>query len=191
MLSSLKRDLRSKFLKKRLNKKKEVILKKSQKIAYECLKWLRKQPQVNCIALYSDFMNEVQTIELFKSLRSKKITIVYPSINKRSRTLEFYEVKNLIHMEKNSYSVLEPKYRIKKVGLDCIHVMFVPGILFDEQGFRLGYGKGYYDKVLKHLRHIETIGLAFEFQVVRRIPRQTWDRPVKTLITERKIRRFH
>ena len=71
---------------------------------------------------------------------------------------------------------------------DKIEVALIPGLVFDEQGYRLGYGGGYYDRFLalaapQALR----IGLAYSFQVVAQIPRLSHDVPMDLLVTEKKV----
>jgi 5-formyltetrahydrofolate cyclo-ligase len=66
----------------------------------------------------------------------------------------------------------------------------VPGVGFDLRGVRLGRGGGFYDRALATLRGsgpVLTVGLAFEVQVVERLPRESWDQPVDLLATERRV----
>ncbi len=67
--------------------------------------------------------------------------------------------------------------------------MIIPGILFDDNGYRLGYGKGYYDRALQRMRGLK-VGLGFEFQRVHRIPHHKTDQRLDILITEKAIYRF-
>ncbi|MCX7018814.1 MAG: 5-formyltetrahydrofolate cyclo-ligase [Candidatus Sumerlaeota bacterium] len=66
-----------------------------------------------------------------------------------------------------------------------VDVVIVPGLAWDGQGYRIGYGGGYFDRVLACLNpDALKIGLAFEFQVVGRLPVDPWDVPVDVVITE-------
>ena len=59
---------------------------------------------------------------------------------------------------------------------------------FDEQGFRIGYGAGYYDRFFDRLtRKIPSIGLAFELQIIDRVPAEPTDQPVDFIITENRL----
>lgn len=120
--------------------------------------------------LYKDFRNEVQTKDIFRALQKRNIRIIFPPFSARaaSKDLLKKDVKN-------------------------IDIMIVPGIVFDHKGYRLGYGKGYYDRLIKKakkIKPIKTIGIAFEFQVMKTLPKDSWDQPVEVLITERKTRIF-
>ena len=69
----------------------------------------------------------------------------------------------------------------------------MPGVAFDVRGTRLGFGGGYYDRLLAlpMARAALTVGLAYAFQVLPQLPAAAWDRPVDVLVTERKTYRFH
>lgn len=71
--------------------------------------------------------------------------------------------------------------------------MVVPGLAFDHDGYRIGYGRGYYDRLIKKIKNVKpvkTIGIAFEFQVIKKLPKDYWDQTVEVLITEKKTRIF-
>ena len=63
----------------------------------------------------------------------------------------------------------------------------VPGVGFDEKGRRIGHGKGVYDNLLKNSNNALHVGLAFEFQIVEKIPTNKWDFPVDKIITEDRV----
>jgi 5-formyltetrahydrofolate cyclo-ligase len=74
------------------------------------------------------------------------------------------------------------------VDLAEIEVFIVPGIVWDERGFRIGYGGGYFDRLLAHAAPNATlIGLAYEYQVLPRIPTEEWDIPVHVIVTEERV----
>jgi len=65
-------------------------------------------------------------------------------------------------------------------------LIIVPGAAFDEQGNRIGYGAGFYDKLLKQYQGI-TAALAFEVQIVPHVPANAHDVPVRMIVTEKRI----
>ncbi|EFL50498.1 5-formyltetrahydrofolate cyclo-ligase [Solidesulfovibrio fructosivorans JJ]] len=71
-------------------------------------------------------------------------------------------------------------------------VILVPGVAFDAKGARLGFGGGYYDRLLAlpMAASALTIGLAYAFQVVPQLPADPWDRPVDIVVTELQTYRF-
>lgn len=69
--------------------------------------------------------------------------------------------------------------------IGAIDLFIVPGIAWDECGYRIGYGGGYFDRLLaKRRASAVLIGLAFEVQIAESIPREAWDVPVDIIITE-------
>ena len=81
------------------------------------------------------------------------------------------------------YGIREPAATLPVVAPRDLDVMLVPGVAFDPRGNRLGYGGGYYDRVLA-ARPCLTIGIAWTFQVVDAVPMEPWDQPVDALLTE-------
>lgn len=71
-------------------------------------------------------------------------------------------------------------------------IVIVPLLAFDEAGYRLGYGKGFFDATLAELRHrtpsVIAVGFAYEAQCAERLPRDAWDEPLDWIVTERKAR---
>ena len=81
------------------------------------------------------------------------------------------EFKKWDDLEPGSYGILEPNSeKIRKISTEKIDLIIVPGIGFDSKGNRIGHGKGYYDNLLKNSKKAIHIGLAFEKQIVIKIP---------------------
>lgn len=94
----------------------------------------------------------------------------------------------------NRYGIPEPDIALHQTtpawGLDLV---LMPLVAFDEQGNRLGMGKGYYDRTLKFLRHRchwrkpRLVGIAYEFQRMEQLPFQSWDIPLDAIVTEQSV----
>lgn len=137
------------------------------------------------IALYSNISSEVETKELIKiSLENKKV--VLPKINK-DNTMDFYEINCLKDLEVGAFNIKEPKVKNKKpIKKEEIDLIIIPGICFDKNRNRIGYGKGYYDKYLSNT-NIKKIGLCYEEQITKEIKSDKTDISLDYLITEIKI----
>ena len=71
-------------------------------------------------------------------------------------------------------------------------MVIVPGIVFDKNGHRIGYGYGYYDRFFHKLdANVKKIGFAFDFQVVDKIPEEQHDVPMDVVITEKRVLKVH
>ena len=67
-------------------------------------------------------------------------------------------------------------------------MLFVPGLAFDLEGNRLGRGGGWYDRVLAGLgKAVKRVGLAYEFQIMERLPVEAWDQKVHQIVTEKRV----
>lgn len=89
------------------------------------------------------------------------------------------------------FGVPEPTFERRKTQppLENVDLIFVPGVAFDRKGFRVGYGKGYYDKFLLEAgygqrQHLFIIGIALQMQIISEIPKESWDIPVGAIFTE-------
>lgn len=134
---------------------------------------------------------EVATFRLIEDALRRGKTVVAPRCVPDTVAMDFYRITKMSDLEPASFSVLEPK-------VDCCakitdfpdSICVVPGLLFDEQGFRLGYGKGYYDRFLSGYR-CTTVGICYESCICPNLPRGRYDRRVDRLITEVKVRTFN
>src|SRR3989338_3616519 len=96
---------------------------------------------------------------------------------------------SLKEFKPKTFGILEPKESYQReFNPDKLDIVIVPGIAFDKNGHRIGYGYGYYDRFLKTIRK-ETlkIGLAYDFQLIEKIPEERHDVPVDIILTEKEI----
>lgn len=115
----------------------------------------------------------------------KEKSLILPRVN--SDQLEVYEVKNLEQdLEIGSFKILEPKVTCKSVNRGILNCVVVPGVCFDENGYRLGYGKGFYDKYLENFLGAK-IGVCFEEFLTSNIYPQAHDVVMDFVVTEKAI----
>ena len=140
------------------------------------------------VALYSPVRNEVATERIRDhALRAGK-KVFYPKLS-RGYGLALVRVESATEFGPGRHGILEP-FGDTLLGEQEREelVVFVPGLAFDLRGNRLGRGGGWYDRVLEILgKGPLFVGLAYEFQVVRELPAETWDQRVHTIITERRV----
>ena len=141
--------------------------------------------QSKSIGLYLAIGSEVQTRGIINYALDLAKTVSLPRII--SNDLRFYVVDQT-DFEKNSFDV--NRFGIKEPEIDnkpadFIDLLIIPGIVFDTYGFRIGYGYGYYDKYLTYNKLSKSIGLAYDFQLIKKpIPILQHDRKIDVLITE-------
>jgi 5-formyltetrahydrofolate cyclo-ligase len=137
---------------------------------------------------YISYDNEVYTHDMIKENLKNKKKVIVPVSDIQNRCLILSELHSWNDLKPGSYKILEPiKNKIKKVSIDKIDMIIVPGLGFDEQGKRIGHGKGYYDNLLSNSKNAVHIGLAFEVQIVKKIPVNSYDIPVHKIITEERV----
>ena len=130
------------------------------------------------IALYSSMKSEVDTKELIKESLELGKKVLLPRILNKNKMI-FIEINNDTNYERNTFGVLEP------IGIEekNIDLMIIPGVAFDKDNNRLGYGRGYYDKYLKD-KDLYKIGICFHEQLVDNIEVDEHDIKMDLIITD-------
>lgn len=139
------------------------------------------------IALYSATGNEVATDRIQDHALGCGKKIFYPRLE--AETIRWVRLQDRNDFVSGRYGILEPtgKELLTPDDIDGLAV-FVPGVAFDRRGNRLGRGQGWYDRALAGLGDRPTIiALAYDFQIVDRIPTDVWDLPVQYIVTEGRI----
>ena len=132
---------------------------------------------------------EVDTIMLIEKALSDGKRVAAPKCVAGTRKMDFYYINSLDDLEKSTFGVLEPIVdRCEKVVDFSNGFCIVPGMSFDVRGFRLGYGKGYYDRFLSDFSG-NTAGLCYSECVKWSLPSGKYDRAVDVLVTERYFRK--
>jgi len=183
----MKQILKQEIIVKRKALSKQEINKKSSNIK-ENLYSLKEFKAAKNVMLYVSFNNEVDTQEVIKELLNKK-NVIIPYVVKNNPILQLSELKGFNELEPKTFGILEPKENFtREFSSKKLDVVVVPGLVFDKNGHRIGYGYGYYDRFLKNLdKNIIKIGLGFELQIVDKIPEERHDVPVDFVITENKV----
>jgi 5-formyltetrahydrofolate cyclo-ligase len=114
--------------------------------------------------------------------------VLLPRVNRASKYLDIYKIQDLQNdVAPGSWGIREPVVErcIKEEALGTVDFILLPGVAFTRDGARLGYGGGYYDKLLAQLPHRPTlVAGAFALQIVQEIPQEKTDRNVGWLVTE-------
>jgi 5-formyltetrahydrofolate cyclo-ligase len=87
----------------------------------------------------------------------------------------------------SGYGVREPEPGTQEVAPEDVDLVLVPGLAFDDRGYRLGYGKGFYDRLLPRLPRAARVGLAFDLSLLPEVPHAQHDVPVHAVITEKRV----
>ena len=178
----LKAKLRKKFLKIRKLKNKKNIQIEFHKV----FNLINKQNiLIKVIGGYFPVNYEVDDLDILKEFDKKKYQISLPVIKKKFE-MDFYKWSFNEPLKINMYGIPEPE-KIKLVYPD---VILVPLVAFDKKLNRLGYGGGYYDRLIKKLsekKNILKIGLALSTQKINNVPINEYDKKLDYIVTDKYI----
>ncbi|MBI2101907.1 5-formyltetrahydrofolate cyclo-ligase [Candidatus Woesearchaeota archaeon] len=178
----MKAQLKKSIVEKRNSLSTGDILQKSSQICKNLFN-LEQYKKSKVVMFFVSFDNEVDTHEIIKDALKNK-TVAVPKVVQRE--IEPSVIIDFYNLAPAKFGILEP-VGLMKIAYKNIDIVLVPGIAFDREGHRIGYGFGYYDKFLKKVPKAVKIGLCFDFQVVDKVPREEHDVPVDLIVTESKV----
>ena len=142
------------------------------------------------ILLYAPIKSEIDVMPIFELALSRGKRVAFPRCNIEERTMKFHFVSSSDDLESGAYGIREPKENLPVYDPETSTggaICFVPALAFDVYGYRLGYGKGYYDKFMDVFKG-STIGVAYTSQILPSLPKGRFDKHCDALITEKGIK---
>ncbi len=168
------------MLNKRLVLSREERERKGVIVLEKCLAFREVRLAKN-IAIYYPIKGELDPLPLVNMI-SKSFFL--PKVV--GRDLKFGRVDGVL--VKGAFGIMEPEEA--PFTFEEMDLFVVPAVAYDEEGYRLGYGGGYYDRLLKKkLPHQVAVGVCFDVQLVGSLPRDPWDVPVDVVVTESRLLR--
>lgn len=143
------------------------------------------------VMFYVDVRTEVRTRHFLPTALSHGKRIVVPYCVEGD--LELFHLESIDELSVGMYKILEPKPELrtlpaKKIAVEALDLVMVPGVAFDRSGARMGHGFGYYDKLLEHVRpDAPLVALAFECQLFDEIPTAAHDVFMDKIVTEEAV----
>ncbi len=183
-----KKELRKRILNIRNNLLIEETKKNSSLIKDKILN-LQIYQESKVVFIYMDFGNEVITSDLIKLMLSENKRVVIPFTDTVNTVLIPSEITKEADLKLNSFGYYEP-INICPVNVEEIDLVIVPGVVFDKNLNRIGFGKGYYDRILNKLKpSTKKVAIAHDFQVLESIPIEDHDVRMDMIVTEKNIYR--
>ena len=140
------------------------------------------------IFIYVSFGSEVNTHEIIKKAIIDKKNIYVPKIDMKKKEMIAVKIHSITELSVNNYGILEPINVDKDKIANDFDIIVMPGVAFDKNGNRIGYGGGYYDKYLeKNIFKAKKVALAYEEQILERIESDFHDIKVDFIINTKKI----
>ena len=189
METNTKNTLRKNMLHQRENMKTQDVTAFSNKI----IGTIMELPEfIKCknIMLYLSFNKEVDTSPLVTWCLNNGKTVIAPYCVESKRKIIPFEINNLTtDLTKSTFGVMEPKHNLlKEANINDIDLIIVPGIVFDGNCHRIGFGAGYYDRFLpRKAKNALTIGIAYDYQIIDEIPTGIYDVPLNFIVTQKRI----
>lgn len=140
------------------------------------------------IMSFVSFSDEVNTHEFMKIAIEDGKRIVVPITFPKNHELKPSQLKAFNELEPGYYNILTPKEEfIRFIDPKEIDLVITPGVAFRRDGYRVGYGGGYYDRFLSKIPNTTTIAICFHMQIVENLPTDHYDIPVDYIYTEKEI----
>lgn len=189
VIASLKKELRREVIRKRDSLSHEDRVKWSRRIC-DTLLGLREFQEAKVVHFFLTMRSEVMTEGAIREALAAGKTVVVPVIDKRHRHLSLSRIRDYDQeLTITTHGILEPRPKFYDfIPLNDVDLMVLPGLAFDVSGHRLGYGAGYYDRLLRVGEERPLLlALAFEAQMVDAIPVGDHDIRMDKIITEKRV----
>ena len=143
----------------------------------------KKKISGKIIGGYYPYNYEIDILQILEKLEKKKFAITLPKIKKNSQ-MNFFQWSTNEPLAINKFGIPEPISKIVKYP----DILLVPLVAFDKNFNRIGYGGGFYDRYINKIRKqkkVITIGFAYSFQKVKKIPTNNYDVKLDFIITNK------
>ena len=173
------------IIRKRILKIRKIKNLKNLKIDIESIKKILKKNKIlgKTIGGYYPYNYEVDVIKILNEFEKHNYQISLPKIKKNSQ-MDFFNWSSKDPLSVNKFGIPEPVSN-KKV---YPNILLVPLVAFDKNNNRIGYGGGFYDRYIEKIRkrkNVVTIGFAYSFQKVKKIPTNNYDIKLDFIITNK------
>ncbi|HET7579798.1 MAG TPA: 5-formyltetrahydrofolate cyclo-ligase [Bacillales bacterium] len=153
----------------------------------ERLTELPEWKEAGIIGITLSMKHEINTEPVIQQAWAANKKVASPKSDPKEKSMDFRLLNSFEDVEEAFAGIREPVLaRTKPVAPHDIDLLVVPGLLFDERGYRIGFGGGFYDRFLLKYQG-PTVSLAFEMQMVNSLPVESFDRPVDLIITDQRI----
>ena len=141
------------------------------------------------VLLYASMENEVDTWAIFETALKDGKKVAFPCCNP-DNTMTFRYVTDRNQLKERTFGISEPDDTCEECRPNNFSLLIVPGLVFDKSGYRIGYGKGFYDRYLSDFRGVK-VGMVYQDFIVPSVPRGRFDLSVDVLVTEKGVKALH
>ena len=190
-------DARKQLRREMRHKRRSLMPSEANRAGRHLLKQFRRCPEylrASRVALYLKNDGEIDTRFMLQDLWQRKREVLLPVLHPlRPGHLVFIRYDARTKMTSNRFGIAEPDFRYGvKVSARFISLICLPLVAFDARGNRLGMGGGFYDRTLAFKQGLQSTrpalaGCAYGFQEVTRLPVESWDIPLRMIVTDREV----
>jgi len=138
------------------------------------------------LLLYAHHGSEVQTIGLVEECLRSGREVSLPVVLSVSPHLELRRVTDVNRLARGAFGIMVPPDTEPAIAYEEIDIVVLPGLGFDREGWRVGYGGGFYDRLLSQ-SHAMTVGFAFDCQILPSVPTECHDERLNMIVTENEV----
>ncbi|ADO84352.1 5-formyltetrahydrofolate cyclo-ligase [Ilyobacter polytropus] len=137
------------------------------------------------IFIFVSFGSEVNTHIIIEQAINDGKNVCVPKINSKDKVMEVFKIESMDELKEGYYGILEPSEEKSKAAAEELDLVVVPGVGFDINGYRVGYGGGFYDKFFDGIdKEVSKVALGYNVQMVDEVPTEKHDKRISGLITE-------
>lgn len=186
-----KKSLRKHYKIKRDKLPAHVKEKKDKSIRFR-LTGLKEYKDAKLVLIYMSSNSEIDTKSIIETIWEDGKKAALPRCISGTREMDFYEINSFGDLEEGSFSLMEPKLTCRKITQFKDSICVLPGFCFDDYGYRLGYGGGYYDRFLSQKYEKDggsKIGICYDFGLRLHLSHGKYDIPCDIIVTESKAKK--
>lgn len=153
----------------------------AQLVAHEAFRAAR------VVLAYSPLRFEMSTAELIEAALVAGKAVALPRVHSDTHTFSVHRYRAGDALAESGHLIAEPLPDAPELALDEVSLVLVPGLAFDAHGQRLGFGQGYYDRMLPRMPNAIRVGLCYELSLLPEVPHAEHDVPMQLVATERRV----
>jgi len=142
------------------------------------------------VLLYAAMEDEINIYEVASTALKQGKKVAFPRCNKEEHTMNYHIIESLDQLSPDSYGICEPPEDVPVYDPETdtgSAVCFVPGLVYDKAGYRVGYGKGFYDRFLSSFKG-SSVGIVYSDFIMPKVPRGRFDMKVDILLSEKGVK---
>lgn len=183
-IRAVKRELREKYVSERKNMSPEIREAYDTKIHDRICASITYRHSSE-ILLYASMNSEIDTWKLFETAVNAGKKVAFPKTYE-DNTMRYFYCRSKDDMELCENGIYEPKAGLEEYVPSNQTICIVPAVVFDKEGYRIGYGKGFYDRFLSTFTGVK-VGLVYSNMILPKVPRGRFDKHVDIIISERGV----